>query len=80
MYLLFFSNCFQLEIHILVSTSDIFDVNNPRFATVVYIPAASRFLHLFNSYGSTQKQAAFAWSVCHQNKLGRISKNILYCG
>lgn len=78
-YLLYtFSNCFQLEIHILASLSHIFDVNNPKFTTVVYIPAASRFLCHFRSHISTQEQAAFAWSVYYQNKLGRISKNILF--
>lgn len=45
---------------------------------MVYIPAASRFLCHFRSHSSTQEQADYAWSVCCQNKLGRISKNILF--
>ena len=72
-----FPNCFQLEILANPEGSKanllgIFDANNPRFTTVVYIPAASRFLCHSRGHISTQEQAAFAWNVYHQNKLGRI--------
>lgn len=73
------SDCFQLKIEILanpegneVNLSGIFHVNNPRFTTVIYIPAASRFLCHSRDCISTWEQAAFAWSVYYQNKLGRI--------
>lgn len=74
-----FSHCFQLEIDILTNPegnkanlSGIFDVNNPKFTTVFYIPAASRFFCHSGGRISTREQAAFAWSVYYQTKLGRI--------
>lgn len=74
-----FSNCFQLQTEILANPEGnkdnlwgIFDVNNPTFTAVIYIPAASRFLCHSRGRVSTQEQAAFARSVYYQKKLGRI--------